>query len=102
MRWAEPFEGPDSCQADPVNDEWLLSAVDVAEALRCAVDDVVTFIDNGELVAVAVNPVLVTHDALRLFVAERQRSALQLGVHSGIAPDVLALRPGVDRFDDNF
>lgn len=83
-----------------MNEQWLLSVIDVAEALRCSSDDVVGFIESGELAPQSTDPLLISHDSVRSFVRERQRAALELGANSRIAPDVLALRPGIARHDD--
>jgi hypothetical protein len=85
-----------------MNDDWILSAADVADALHCTIDDVRGFIESGDLAAPSRNPVRVRHVDLRVFVRTRQRDALTLGVTPDVNPDVLASRPahsGDDEFN---
>ena len=76
-----------------MNDEWILGVADVADALRCRVDDVLALVSSGELPTLSMNPIRVRHDDLRAFVRDRQRDALTLGTTDAFSPDMLASRP---------
>lgn len=83
-----------------MNDEMWLSPTDVAEALGCSVQDVLESITSGSLRARHQHGWWVAHSDLAGFIAEHQRTAIELGFTPVFLPEFAVSRPVNDDSDD--
>ena len=88
-----------------MNDDFLLTPTDVAEALNCTVPDVLAAIDSGLLVARRQRGWRIAHTDLARFVTESRLTAMELGAPAGFTPSFAGSRPldddSVDRGEHN-
>lgn len=76
-----------------MNDEWLLTVTDVADALGCGHDDVIALIALDELAFIPGRRRRVAHSELRAYVARMQIDALALGRRPLGQPSLIASQP---------
>ncbi len=76
-----------------MTEEWLLTVEDVAEVLGTTRDTVVAIIAREELPVEPGRKVLVSHAAVKEYVAAMQRDALMLGREPEFVPSILGSRP---------
>jgi excisionase family DNA binding protein len=83
-----------------MNDEWLLTVADVADALGSCHDDVIALIALGELEFVPGRRRRIAHSELRAYVARMQTDALALGRKPLGEPSLIASQPIRTNNDD--
>jgi excisionase family DNA binding protein len=76
-----------------MNDEWLLTVTDVAEALGSCHDDVMALVALGELEFAPGRRRRIAHSELRAYVARMQIDALALGRKPLGEPSLIASQP---------